>query len=558
LNDPSLERYAQVAHSWVQTYRSQLIAWWAAAPGGQALPREVMERLIEQARALRAQVQGLVEEAQRESLALAAVMSHLVVYTMAGGLGLLLLIWGLFQRGVVKPLRRMAEGIEHMRRTARLVKLPVAPAYELGIAASGFNQLAEEVEQQKQRLREHIVELQRANLELDRLAGLKDEFLATVNHQLRTPLTSIIAGMELLRDTHANLTGEQRTLVATVIENARQLDRLVEHILELSMLKSNRRPLQRQPTDLGLLLRTAQQNCPAGAEGQRIRITHGPLPLVFVDKEAVQEVVGHLLRNALRHAQPRTDVLVAAGAQQEVVRIAVSNHGLALNHAQVARLFEPFVHVQTPDAPGSQGHGLGLAFCRQVIERHRGTITAESREGTGTTVTFTLPIASEQFVLEDGCRIAAEEAEQERGSFALLLITPAAPQAASETLVEAEQLLRRSTHRGDQFVRMGERALVILAVTDETGLHAMLKRLHEVLAHTTPAVRVSSALFPVDGTSASQLLAIARSRLTVEEAQAQAPDVRRPPKANGKMFWRPRTEAARGADHSAKGQEVIS
>lgn len=534
IEDPALLRYAQVARGWTQAYRNGLIGWWTLAQPD-AAGREGLERLMEQGRGLRGQAQAFMEEAQRESLALAAVMSQLVVAAMAGGLLLLLAGWALLHGVVLQPLQRMAQGIEDMRRTGRLVKLPVAHAYELGIAASGFNQLAEEIEQQKQRLREHIVELQRANLELDRLAGLKDEFLATVNHQLRTPLTSIVAGLELLRDTHANLSEEQRQLIATVIGNARQLDRLVEHVLELSTLKANRRPLQRHPADLALVLRQAQHNCQSAAAGRRIRLAHGPLPLVFIDKEAVQEVVAHLLRNALRHAQEHTDVLVAVGVQDDVVRIAVSNHGRALAPAQVARLFEPFVHVQTPDAPGSQGHGLGLAFCRQVIERHRGTIAAESREGIGTTITFTLPIASERFQLEDACRLAAEEAEHERGSFALLLVTPHAVDAAADTLVVAEQVLRRATHRGDQFVRMG-RALVILAVTDEVGLQAMLKRLHDVLGHAGAAVAVSSALFPVDGTAPNQLLTIARSRLTVQDTQRQVPDVRRP-KANGKFFW---------------------
>lgn len=535
IDDPALLRYAQVTRTWVQAYRGALIAWWVPERP-EISAREVLEQLMAQGRTLRGQAQAFVEDAQRESLELAAVMSRIVVLTRIGGLLLLLVGWALFHGVVLQPLQRMAHGIEDMRRTGRLVKLPVTHAYELGIAASGFNQLAEEIEQQKQRLREHIVELQRANLELDRLSGLKDEFLATVNHQLRTPLTSIVAGLELLRDTHPNLSSDQRELIATVIDNSQQLDRLVEHVLELSTLKANRRPLQRHPVDLALVLRQAQHNAQSTAQDRRIRVTHGPLPLVFIDKEAIQEVIAHLLRNALRHAQERTDVLVAVGVQEDCVRVAVSNHGPALAPAQVARLFEPFVHVQTPDAPGSQGHGLGLAFCRQVIERHRGTITAESREGLGTTITFTLPIASERFQLEDACRLAAEEAEHERGSFALLLVTPLAEEAAAQMLVDAEQALRRATHRGDQFVRLG-RAFVILAVTDELGLQAMLKRLHEVLARAGAAVALSSALFPVDGTAPNQLLTIARSRLTVQDAQSQAPDVRRP-KSPGKFFWR--------------------
>ena len=181
---------------------------------------------------------------------------------------------------------------------------------------------------------------------------------------------------------------------------------------------------------------------------------------------------------------------------------------LAVRRASGGKTFA--VHIQTPYAPGSEGNGLGLAFCRQMIERHRGAMEAQSREGEGTRISFTVPIATELFVLEDACRQAQEDAEYEHGSFAVLLFAPADSEAA--TLASAEALLQRNTHHGDRFLQLdGGRQLAIVAVTNQSGLEAMERRLAGVLAQAGLALNEASALCPRDGNSAQALLAAARA-----------------------------------------------
>ena len=79
---------------------------------------------------------------------------------------------------------------------------------------------------------------------------------------------------------------------------------------------------------------------------------------------------------------------------EQFATVSVKNQGPGLTEEQMSRLFTPFTHIQTPDAPGSQGSGVGLAFCHQMIRRHRGTIRAESPVGEGVLVTFSLPVAN--------------------------------------------------------------------------------------------------------------------------------------------------------------------
>ena len=395
----------------------------------------------------------------------------------------------------------------------------------LGLFLSRFGvimplaEMAERVEEQRRRLQEQVDERQRVNAEMDELAALRDEFLMTINHQLRTPLTAIVTGAELLCDEVAgSVSQEHRMVVQSMSENAARLSHLVEEALDLSLLTSGRRPLQRERADLTNLLCSSQAKTQASAPEWDIRLLCGELPFVYMDTQAVREVLNHLLRNALRHAPPRSVVAITAVVRDQWVETAVRDQGPGLSPEQLERLFQPFVHLHTPEAPGSQGGGLGLAFCRQVIERHRGTIRAESKEGSGTTITFTLPIVSATFLFEEACRSAQEDAEYEGGRYGLVLVHPAAggPARSEDTALmqRAEAVLRKNTHHNDRFVQVDDLTLALLAVSDRGGIEAMTRRLQGVLDRSQLGVRFASALFPDDADRPDRLLAIARGRLS--------------------------------------------
>jgi hypothetical protein len=204
-----------------------------------------------------------------------------------------------------------------------------------------------------------------------------------------------------------------------------------------------------------------------------------------------------------------------AQARDGAVEVSIHDQGAGMSSDQVAKLFQPFVHVHTPDAPGSQGSGIGLAFCQQVIERHRGTIHVDSRKGQGTTVRFTLPVASPNFLFQEACWLAQEQAQYERSQFTLFLVRPMAEhagQAASTELMRrAESVLRHNTHRRDRFVWLDEMTLAIVAIADYAGRQAMEKRLQGLLNTAVPDVCLTSALFPLDGDTPERLLEAARN-----------------------------------------------
>ena len=363
----------------------------------------------------------------------------------------------------------------------------------------------------RRQLQEHWLQLQGAGAELETMAGLKDDFLISINHQLRTPLTTMIGGITLLRDgVMGPMTDDQRAIVTMLGDNTQRLHHLVEEALGLSLLKTGRRPLSREAGDLAAVLRERHAHWQPLAGARAIRLECGELPPVYLDRVAIGQVMDHLLHNALRHAPESSEILVRAQARDREVDVLVRDRGRGLSPEQTKRLMEPFTHLHTPEAPGSQGGGLGLAFCRQVIERHRGAIRAESAEGQGTTIRFTLPGVSPGFLLTEACLSAREDAEGEAGEYGLLLVAPR--DRGTLVLRRAEELLRRSTHSGDRFVTLDEQTLLIIAVTDESGMTAMLDRLRAVLAAERLDVRLSAAMSPRDGVTPEALLEAVRRR----------------------------------------------
>lgn len=511
------KEHLNAALVWVARYQTQLNRYLDSLSSGDSQEQYSPEQFVQQGEELRTFIRSLAAWAESDAIRSVVRAGWLLLLCMFSGLCLFFLGVWIIRRFITLPLQHIAEGIRSMQRSGRLVKLPIAFANELGIVAAGFNDLAQHVEAQKTRLREHVVELQRINDELDRMSHLKDEFLATISHQFRTPLMLLVENLTQLRDgVVGTLSQDQQAVVLAMDQSAGHLSKLIENALTLSLMRSGRRTLNCQPGDLDALLREAQASWQVEGVGIKIQLSCGELPQVYMDDAAIRQVMDHLLRNALRHSSKQSQIWVWVKARECEVEVSVRDHGEGLTSEQLSQLFQPFVHVHTPDAPGSEGSGLGLALCRQVIERHRGNIRAESTPGQGLTVTFTLPVASPRFLFEEACRLAQEEAEYEHQQFGVILVGSAsvAQQNGHDALVRAESLLRSHTHRGDRFVWLDDCHLIIVAVTNQTGLMSMLERLQWLLHREQLPVGLASACFPSDGNTSDRLLQAAREVLS--------------------------------------------
>jgi signal transduction histidine kinase len=222
----------------------------------------------------------------------------------------------------------------------------------------------------------------------------KDDFLAVLSHELRTPLTPILGWTRLLRDEVLDEPTRQRAL--EVIErNARLQVRLVEELLDASRIVAGKMKLERQRVDLGVVAASAFDMVQEAAAAKPLDLhVHLPETPAFVwgDAERLQQVVANLLSNAVKFTPPRgrVELAVETGPGEAIVR--VRDDGEGIESAFLPQIFAPFTQWDTGTRRAHGGLGLGLSIVRHIVDRHGGSVHAESDgKGRGTTMTVRLP-----------------------------------------------------------------------------------------------------------------------------------------------------------------------
>jgi two-component system sensor histidine kinase KdpD len=212
---------------------------------------------------------------------------------------------------------------------------------------------------------------------------LKTVLLRSVSHDLRTPLTSIIAGGTALGS--ESLTAEERVeLSEGIVGEGRRLSRLVENLLDISRLEAGKAEPHRGPVDLAEVLEAALRG-QGKAESIRLSVD-AELPMVDADAAQLERAFANLLENAVRYGNGRP-VLVRSRLVGGNIVVRVVDQGPGIPEGDRERIFEPFQHGEATSA----GSGLGLAIAKGFIEANGGGIAVESLPGQGTSFVVTLP-----------------------------------------------------------------------------------------------------------------------------------------------------------------------
>ena len=237
------------------------------------------------------------------------------------------------------------------------------------------------------RLRAAEVRLVRELRDLDRYKG---ELIATISHELKTPLTSIMGHTELLEDA-----GVQPSSVKAISRNAARLDRLVTNLLNYSRMQG-RRELERAAVDLGEMCRASVEMLRVQADAADVAITldlpEAPIR-VLGDREELPKVVDNLCSNAVKYTLRGGKVEVRVSCEGDLGRVEVSDTGLGISEQDQVHLFSAFHRSTNPAALTIPGTGLGLAISRTIAEAHGGAITVDSQLGRGSTFVLTVPLA---------------------------------------------------------------------------------------------------------------------------------------------------------------------
>ena len=258
----------------------------------------------------------------------------------------------------------------------------------------GFGKVTRDLTDRKQNedaLRGILQREQETAIRLRELDHMKNEFVAIVAHDLRSPITAVRGFAELLLKTHATQDlAQQRTALEAIERNASALSALIDDILEVSQIESGEMRVQKVPFDVAPLLSRVTTSVVSGGS-QRVSIEHGELPQAFADEHRLWQVLTNLLSNALKFSEPDDPVELRATADDAEITISVKDKGVGIAKDDLPRLFQRFSRVGA--AEKGTGTGLGLYICKRLVEAQGGRIWVESTPGLGSTFSFTIPRA---------------------------------------------------------------------------------------------------------------------------------------------------------------------
>jgi len=227
---------------------------------------------------------------------------------------------------------------------------------------------------------------------LRRFDELKDDLVATVAHEFRTPLTSLRMAIHLLAEqTVGPLNEKQLDLVGAARDECERLQGIVDDLLDLARIRSGRLELHPREISTELMLEQARQATREGSEQLHVPVDIEVQPgaeVVMADPDRIDLALNNLLTNAVRHGPPGRPVRVRARHVDGGIRIEVQDDGLGIAPEYQPRLFEKFYRVPG-SAPG--GAGLGLSIVRDVVEAHGGRVGVQSTPGAGATFWIELP-----------------------------------------------------------------------------------------------------------------------------------------------------------------------
>jgi len=225
---------------------------------------------------------------------------------------------------------------------------------------------------------------------------IKTDFVSIVSHEFRTPLTTIIVGVEMLKEGMlGDLTPRGKEVLEAIGADCERLSRLIDNLMELSRIESGTIYVEAEPTDVADLVQEAVRPLKFQAEKQGIELITDlapNLPPVAADFNKAVWVLTNLVGNAMRYTDPGGTITVRIRQRGKRLFFSVEDTGCGIPKEDQEKIFRKYVQVSGSDHKGKGGVGLGLAIAKDIVMAHGGEIWVDSEIGKGTTFTFTFPV----------------------------------------------------------------------------------------------------------------------------------------------------------------------
>jgi two-component system, NtrC family, sensor histidine kinase GlrK len=359
----------EIYHAAVADQQARLLTG-PRAPAVDLAGRHLIEPVETELEALQQATHARVLRAQAEAGRLEQRTWNGVVVALGAALVLALGATAVIALRITWSLRRLSEATSAVAAGSFREPIAVAGRDEVAVLARSFNTMAA-------RLRQH--------------EHLKEEFFATLSHELRSPITSVREAAHLLADGVPGPLGpKQARLVDIIRRSTDRLLRLVNQILDASRLRAGLLPLARVPVDLERLVNRALEELRPQADEAAVLLEREKVGTRFVvtgDEDRLVQVVVNLLANAVRFTPAGGRVTVRVVDAGEECEVQVEDTGVGIPANELPHVFEAYRQAHL----GKGGTGLGLAIVRGLVQAHGGRVTAESQPGKGSRFTVLLP-----------------------------------------------------------------------------------------------------------------------------------------------------------------------
>ena len=317
-------------------------------------------------------------------------------------LGIALALSRVLQRGITEPLSSMAQiARQVIRQRDYSLRARHGGQDEIGLVVDAFNSMLDEIqlrtralEESNTTLQKEVVSRQSAEAELRAADRRKDEFLATLAHELRNPLAPIAHAVKLLE--LAGTDERRREWAREVIgRQVRRMALLLDDLLDVSRITRGRLQLRKSRVELAAVVRSAVETARPLIEAKQhaltLRLPEEPIA-IEADPLRLSQALSNLLTNAAKYSDRGSQIAVLAELTPEDLRLSVRDSGIGLSPASIPMLFEMFSQIDSAIDRAEGGLGIGLALVKGLIALHGGTVDAASDgPGRGSTFTIRLP-----------------------------------------------------------------------------------------------------------------------------------------------------------------------
>jgi signal transduction histidine kinase len=317
----------------------------------------------------------------------------MVAFTMA-----LLASWFMRQR-VVRPLETLQRGVERIKKGDLNHQLEMKTGDEIEILADEFNEMATHLREAYTELERKVAErtkaLTIANQKLAAASDLKSQFLANVNHELRTPVSAIIGyGGLVLSDAEGRISPLQQENLKDLLNNAERLLTLIDSLLDFAKIEAGKLDVQVEPVDLEKIIGGAVLAVGSTASRNHVQVIRHiapDLPILNTDRDKIAQIMLNLLDNAAKFTE-RGEIRVVAARHNGSLKLVVSDTGTGIPEQDLNRIFEEFQQARPANSKKYHGTGLGLAIVKRLVDLLDGSIEVSSEVNVGSTFTVTLPL----------------------------------------------------------------------------------------------------------------------------------------------------------------------